>query len=324
MSNNPFIWIIDEEWPDYEIEKEILNKTYANCTIKYSNYDNAADLAAFGDQVDAVICQVYAYITAEMLEKMPRCKAIAVYGGGFDRVDIQTAKAKGIKVTNVSGYCAEDLADYVLAGIYHFNKRLTAYSGSIAKGLWGAQAVSKPVRRIKGSKLLIVGFGRIGRVVARRAKAVNMEVLAYDAYVDRETMAACGVEKVELAKGLAQADFVSVNAIYTPETEGLLSYREFKLMKPTAYLINTARGRILVEEDLIKAVQEGVIAGAAVDVIAHEPPAGDEAIFRCANILVTPHISYISIDSYTELKTRAVGNVITMLKGEIPADLVNP
>lgn len=324
MLSNPFIWIIDEEWPDYEMEKEILNKTYANCTIKYSTYDNAADLAAFGDQVDAVICQVYAYITAEMLEKMPRCKAIAVYGGGFDRVDIQAAKAKGIKVTNVSGYCAEDLADYVLASIYHFNKRLTAYSGSIAKGLWGAQAVAKPIRRIKGSKLMIVGFGRIGRIVARRAQAVNIDVMAYDAYVDGETMAACGVEKVDLEEGLKQADFVSVNAIYTKETEGLLSYREFKLMKPTAYLINTARGRILVEDDLIKAVNEGVIAGAAVDVIADEPPKGNEAIFRCGNILVTPHISYISIDSYTELKTRAVGNVITILKGETPADLVNP
>ncbi|SEP38739.1 C-terminal binding protein [Propionispora vibrioides] len=324
MSSNPLIWIIDEEWPDYEIEKEILNKAYANCTIKYSTYDIAADLTEFGDQVDAVICQVYAYITAAMLEKMPKCKAIAVYGGGFDRVDIQAAKARGIKVTNVSNYCAEDLADYVLAAIYHFNKRLTTYADSMAQGLWGAQAVAKPVRRIKGSQLLIVGFGRIGRVVAARAKAVHMEVLAHDAYVSRETMAACGVEKVELAAGLAQADFVSVNAIYIPETEGLLAYREFKLMKPTAYLINTARGRILVEDDLIKAVQDGSIAGAAVDVIANEPPKGDEAILHCDKILVTPHISYISIDSYTELKTRVVGNIITMLKGEIPADLVNP
>jgi D-3-phosphoglycerate dehydrogenase / 2-oxoglutarate reductase len=321
---SPVIWIIDQEWPDYQIEETILQKTYPNCCIKYSSYDTADALKAFGPEVDAVLCQVYAYITADMINKLPRCKAIAVYGGGFDRVDIQAAKKKGIKVTNVSGYCAEDIADYVLAAIYHFHQRLTEYSDHIKQGLWGAQAVTEPLGRIKGSKLLIVGFGRIGRVVAERAKAVKMEVMAYDAYVGCDIMAQYGVEKVELEYGLAQADFVSVHVIYTPETEGLLAYKEFTLMKPTAYLINTARGRVLAESDLIKAVNEGVIAGAALDVISNEPPAGDEAILHCRNIMVTPHISYISVDSYTELKQRAVGNVITILNGKVPADLVNP
>lgn len=320
----PFIWIIDEEWPDYKLEEELLAKIYPGCTIKYSTYDTASDLATFGQQVDAVICQVYAQITAEMIAKMPNCKAIAVYGGGFDRVDIGAAKQQGVKVTNVSGYCAEDIADYVLSGIYHFNKRLPYYADGIKAGLWGAPAVEKPIRRVKGSKLLIVGLGRIGSAVAKKAQAVHIEVCAYDPYVTAEAMAEKKVTKVTLYEGLAQADFVSVNAIYTPETEGLLGYGEFQKMKPTAYLINSARGKILVEKDLIRAVNEGLLAGALVDVIAVEPPTGKEDILHSKNIIVTPHISYISIDSYTELKTRAVGNVIKILNGEIPADLVNP
>jgi phosphoglycerate dehydrogenase-like enzyme len=322
--NNPLIWIIDEEWPDYRLEQKLLTEAAPACRIKYSSYDVAADLETFGPEVDAVLCQVYAYLTADIINQLPKCRAIAVYGGGYDRVDLEAARQQGIKVTNVSGYCAEDIADYVLAAIYHFNKRLTYYSKDIAKGLWGAQAISHPIRRISNAKLLIVGFGRIGRVVAGRAQAVNLEVIAYDPGVSEETMAQYGVAKVGLEAGLKQADFVSVHAVYTPETEGLLGAAQFGLMKPTAYLINTARGRVLVEDDLIQAVNAGVIAGAAVDVIATEPPRGDEAILKCGKILVTPHISYISQDSYIELKTRAVGNVLAILRGETPADWVNP
>lgn len=315
------IWIIDEEWPDYKIEESILKENFPDCTISYSGYDCMKDLEDFGKDADAIICQVYAHIDRKLIEKLTRCKIIALFGGGFDRIDIQCANEKGITVTYVPGYCTKDLADYVMAGIYYFNKKLNGYSSAISKGLWGAQAVTTPVDRVDASKLLVIGVGRIGSAVAGRAKALGMDVMGYDPYVSAEIMAKIGVRKTTLDEGLAQADFISLNPKYYKETDGLLSMTEFKKMKPTAHIINTSRGRVMVEKDLIRAVKEGVIAGAALDVVANEPPSPDDEIFNVPNIVVTPHISYISKQSFEELKRRAAGNVVKMLKGEPVKDI---
>jgi D-3-phosphoglycerate dehydrogenase len=226
-------------------------------------------------------------------------------------------------VTNVQGYCAEDLADYVIAAIFHFGKKLDFFSENMKKGGWGAQTTDIAIKRIKESTLFIIGCGMIGSTVGRKAKALNMEVMAYDPYVGADEMASKGIKKVELEEGLKAADFISINAKYYEGTHRLISRKHFELMKKTAYLINTARGGIIVEQDLINAVNEGLIAGAAVDVITNEPPSSEEAIFNCSGIVVTPHISYISEESYTELKVRASNNAIKMLIGEKPLDLVN-
>lgn len=319
-------WIIDEEWPDYEVETAILKERYPDCEIRFSKNDYAADLEAFGYKADAVIAQVYVYIPKEVIERLENCKCIALFGGGFDRVDVAFARTKGISVTNVQGYCAEDLADYVMAGIYHFGKKLDFYAEGMDQKLWGAQAV-KPqngdIRRISTNILLIIGFGRIGREVAQKAKSLGIEVIAYDPYVSAEKMAEFGVTKTDWDEGMKKADFISVNAKLYEETEGLIKYADFEKMKSSAYLINTARGKIIIEEDMIRAVNEGQIAGAVVDVISNEPPAGNEAIFSCKNIVVTPHVSYISEESYTELKRRAATNAVCMLDGGRPGDVVN-
>ncbi len=116
----PLIWIIDEEWPDYDVEQKLLREKYPDCSIKFSTYDYEADLENFGKDADAILCQIYARIPRQTIERLTRCKAIAVYGGGYDRVDIQAARERGVKVTNVSDYCKEDLADYTLAAVYFF------------------------------------------------------------------------------------------------------------------------------------------------------------------------------------------------------------
>jgi len=316
-------WIIDEEWSDYDYETETLKKNYPDCEIHYSGYGYQDDLEKFGYKADAVITQIYTDLPESTIDRLEKCKGIAVYGGGFDRVDIAAAGKKGIPVTNVQGYCAEDLADYVMAAVYHFKKKLTGFTAQIRQGLWGAQAVPVPASRVAGSVLMLVGFGRIGSTVAEKAIKLGMAVIAFDPHVDGETMAKSGVRKVSREEGFALADFVSVHAKLYEETRGLISAKDFALMKPTACLINTARGAVIVEDDLIDAVESGKIAGAVVDVITTEPPMGNERIFSCKNILVTPHISYISRESYHELKSRAVANAMAMLSGERPADVVN-
>ncbi|MFT9077058.1 C-terminal binding protein [Ethanoligenens sp.] len=317
----PCIWVIDEEWPDYQIEENILKQQFPGCTIRYSNYDYAGDLEAFGKEADAVLCQVYAHIPRETVERLEKCKIIALFGGGYDRIDVKAAGEKGIPVTFVPGYCTEDLSDYVLAGIFHFNKRLLSYGSAVSEGLWGAQAVTAPVHRVTGSTLLVVGVGRIGTAVAKKARALGMNVLGYDPYVDAAEMETRGAKKVELSEGLAAADYVSLNPKYYEETDSLLGWKEFNQMKPTAVIINTSRGKVMVEEDLIRAVKEKVIAGAVLDVVSNEPPDLKEPIFGVENIIVTPHISYISQESFAELKTRATMNVVKALKGETLTDL---
>ncbi|WP_394524255.1 C-terminal binding protein [Lacrimispora sp. JR3] len=321
---SPLIWIIDEEWPDYEEEKRILAERYPQADIRFSGYDFEHDLNAFGYQADLILTQIYTSITAETINKLERCKGIAVYGGGYDRVDIKAAKEKGIKVTNVQGYCAEDIADYIIAAMYTFNKCLTEYKESLKDGKWGAQAILKIAPRISETTLFIIGCGTIGRTIAERVQLLGVRVTGYDPFLTKEQLEASFIQPVSMEEGLKTADYVSMNVKYTQETKHLLKKEHFELMKPTAYFINTSRGGTVAEQDLIEAVREKKIAGACLDVITNEPPTVSETILSVENIIVTPHISYLSTQSYADLKRRTVENGLCMYEGKEPADWVNP
>lgn len=317
------VWIIDEEWADYEVEKKLLKERLPEAEIRYSGYNYEKDLEEFGYRADLILAQVYTAIDEKVMNRLERCKGIAVYGGGYDRIDVEAAKKKGIMVTNVQGYCADDLAEYVMAAIYNYNKKILCYRSTDGKGAWGAGAVPKIVHRVSASTLFIVGCGTIGKRVAKYAIGAGMRVIGYDKNIPSEELKKAGIEAVSWEEGFEQADYVSVHVKYTKETHHIIGKDEFSLMKQTAYLINTARGGILNENELLEAVRNKEIAGATVDVISVEPPKGDEDIWNCPDIIVTPHISYISEESFHTLKVRTVENALKMLHGEKPDDLVN-
>jgi len=317
------VWIIDEEWSDYEIENEILKKELPNVVIRHSNYNYESDLEDFGKDADFILSQIYVDIPSSVISKLNKCKGIAVYGGGYDRIDIEAARAKNISVTNVNGYCIEDIAEYVIAAILLKSKDLEGYKKNISQKEWGAQAVHRKIHRITEQTLFIAGCGRIGSYVGQKALALNMNVIGYDPFVDEKTMLKNGITKVSLEEGFRNADFISVHIKCDDTTEGLITDKYFSLMKPTAYLINTSRGKILNEKDLISAIKEKKFAGAILDVITNEPPECEDEILNTSNIMVTPHISYISEESYEELKRRTVYNGLAMYKGERPKDIVN-
>ncbi|MGI5948807.1 C-terminal binding protein [Peptoniphilus sp.] len=320
------IWIIDEEWTEYEYEKEFLNEKYPGVEIKISTYDYQKDLEEFGYKADGILAQVYADIPAEVINKLDNCKVIATYGGGYDRIDIEACKNKGIRVTNIQGYCAEDLADYVIAAIYHYNKKINFYANNVLKdindGKWGSTVIEKRNHRISKQKLFIVGFGTIGKAVAERAKLLGIEILAYDEYYNEEEIAKYGVKKVSWEEGFSTADYVSINLKGVEANRDKVGKNEFELMKKDAVIINTARGKIINEPDLVYAVKNGIIGGAILDVIDKEPPTGDEEILHVEGILVTPHISYISIESMRALKEFALGNLAAVLDNKEPRDPV--
>jgi D-3-phosphoglycerate dehydrogenase len=320
----PLIWIIDEEWPDYAVEETVLKEAFPDCTVRLSPYDYRADLEDFGKDADAILSQIYVKLDEDALDKLKRCKVISVFGGGYDRVDVAAALRRGIRVTYVPGYCVDDVSDYVIACIFHFNKRIDSYQEALNSGLWGVPALKGLPRRARGTKLFIVGLGRIGRAAAVKARALGMDVSAYDPYVDEKIMKSLGVRKTELNRGLEQADFVSIHAKLTEETDSMIGAGELERMKREAYLINAARGKIVRADALVEAVKGGVIAGAVVDVVPEEPPTFEEPIFRCPGILITPHVSYLSEESFFELKSRTAGNAVRVLRGEAVADIAEP
>ncbi|MGN0642878.1 MAG: C-terminal binding protein [Huintestinicola sp.] len=319
----PTIWIIDDEWDGYDIEMTAIRKAFPEAEIVISGMNYLSELDTVGAKADAIIAQISVKIDADMIAALKNCKIISVYGVGYDKIDVAAAKAKGIAVANVPGYCTDDVSDYVIAAIYHCNKTLLRYAETCRGGPWGAMAAKKLIRRIGGSTLFIIGLGRIGSEIARKANAMNMEVLCYDPYITAEQAEKFGVKKVELDDGLSAADFVSLNMKLTAETEGFMNMSCFKKMKSSAYLINASRGGTVNEADLIEAVKSGVIAGACLDVICHEPPAADDPIINTDGIFVTPHISYLTQSSLDELQLTAALNVTDFLSGKKVASVVN-
>lgn len=322
MSRQPFFWIIDNEWPDYSVETALLREAWPNCRIEFSGIPFEEDLKRFGAEADVVLAQIGADMNAGVIAQLKNCRGIAVFGGGYDNVDIAAAKVHGIPVTNVNGYCAEDIADYVLAVIFHFYKRIAEFSANAGNGRWGVEALGAPIHRLGKQSLLLMGFGHIGSVTARRAGALGMNVMAYDPYLPEERIRESGAEPVSLEEGLRRADYVSVHVKLTEQTRGLVNLEFLRKMKKSAVLINVARGPLVNEEDLIDAVGEGAIGGAVLDVVGKEPIAADSPLLKMENILVTPHISYASEESVLDLRTRAVNNALAMSRGETPMDLI--
>ncbi|MDR2402581.1 MAG: C-terminal binding protein [Spirochaetaceae bacterium] len=305
------VWIIDKEWNSYELEEGLLNRELPGLEIRYSKNETCReDLEKFGKKAGGIICQISVAITGDFIAALEQCRVISVYGAGYNNVDTAAARARGITVCNVPGYCVDDVSDYVMAAIYHGNKQLEEYHRHIRNGKWGAQAVTEIINRLSVSTLFIAGYGRIGRAVAAKAKALGMEVLAYDALSKPQ-----GVTAVSLEEGLARADFVTLHVAYTRETEHLADRDFFSRMKNSAWFINASRGGVVDEGALIEAVESKRIRGAVVDVVETEPPPPDARILHTPGILVTPHISYLSVDALRELQETAARNVADILKG---------
>ena len=319
----PFIWIIDEEWPNYLPEKKIFNEAFPQYDLRFSSNDYEHDLREFGFRADAVLCQISVDAGAPLIDRFQNCKVLSVYGSGYNNVDVQAAANKGILVTFVPGYCAQDIAEYVIASVLRFQKGIENYHGAVTKGFWGARAVKEPGKRLSSCTLTVAGFGRIGQAVGQKADALGMRVLAYDPYVKKEIFQKYAVRPVSMDEGLEQADYLSIHTPYVPGTPPLFAASAFERMKKTAVVINASRGGVLAQDDLIKAVSSGEIRGAALDVLEKEPPEKDDPVLHTPGILVTPHISYLSEDSLMELQIRAAKNAVCVLTGEKGADIVS-
>ena len=264
----------------------------------------------------------------KVIENLTKCKIIALLGIGYDTVDLKAATEYGICVTNVPDYCLDEVSDHTMTLILACARKLYRLIPEIKAGKWTAtqegMALLKPVHRLRGQTLGLAGFGNIPRTMVPKAKAFGFRILAYDPYVPQPTFKVFGVESASLDRLLEESDFVSLHAALTPENEGMIGIEQFKKMKPTACLINTARGGLVDEEALYTALSQGLIAAAGIDVLEPEPPNPDKPLFKLDNILITGHSAHYSEEADEELWRRPWEEVSRVLRGEWPHGFVNP
>jgi len=279
------------------------------------------EMIALVQDVDAVIAGSDQF-TARVIAAAPRLKIIARVGVGYDTIDLAAATARGIAVTITPGANDRAVADYTFGLIIAVARFIPASDRFVRAGEWRRLAGAD----VAGATLGIIGLGRIGKNVARRAQGFEMRVLAYDTVQDPEFARQYGVRYVPLETLLAESDFVTIHTPLTPETRHLLNAERLRLMKPTAYLINTARGEIVDEAALAQALREGWIAGAALDVFAQEPPWDSPlmALRDRDNVVFSPHIAGSSRGANAAMYRLAVEEVARVLSGQPARYAVNP
>lgn len=313
------ITVADSVFPNLDPAQEVLSRISAE--IRLAEESTPEGIVEAARLADAVLV-TYAKITVEMIRQMTRCRIIARFGIGVDNVDIAAATDAGIVVTRVPDYCVDEVSDHTMALLLALVRKIPLANSLVHAGRWGMPAVA-PIHRLRGTVLGLVGFGRIPQLVAPEAKAFGIKVVAYDPYVSESVTHASGVEPMNFARLLKISDYVSIHTPLAPETQHLFSADVFAQMKPTAYLINTARGPIVDEVALAHALDAGQIAGAALDVLSSEPPSASP-LFGRSNVILTPHMSFYSEESLIELQRRAAEEVVRVLTGHMPRNPVNP
>jgi D-3-phosphoglycerate dehydrogenase len=267
-------------------------------------------------EADGLIVELQT-ISAEMIADLKRCRVIACASTGFDYVDGGAAARRGIWVTHVPGYCTDEVATHTLALLLSQARRLPQLQKSVRAGEWDPRPV-RPLNHVRGRTLGVLGYGRIGTAVAAKTAALGFRVVACDPYVDQEAMRAAGVRPVDLETLLRESDYLSLHVPLTEETRGLLDAQALALLKPQAYLINTARGAVVDEAALVEAVRSGRLAGAAIDVLASEPPPPDHPFLHDDRFTVTPHSAWCSEEADREVWERSASDVARVLRGERP------
>jgi len=308
---------------DYGFEMEALGPIGAE--IVEIDTRSEDDFARGARDADALYARGRPPVTARVVAALQRCKVIALGSVGADSVDVAAATARGIPVTNVPDTFIEEVADHTMALILAAFRRLLTMDRLVREGRW---AEGRPMLyrfpRLMGQTLGFVAFGHVARAVAVRARAFGVHMLAHDPYVEELVMVRHGVEPVGLTELLERSDIVSMHAPATPDAHHLLTERHFRLMKRGALFVSTGRGPTVDEAALVKALEEGWIAAAGLDVLEQEPPSPANALLKMENVILTPHVASASA-RFDPVRRRRVGHEIALvLTGRWPRSCVNP
>jgi D-3-phosphoglycerate dehydrogenase len=292
--------------------------------IAYAPTIAAPELHAQLDNIDGIVLSLTRFGAAE-LAVAPRMKVVARIGVGFDTVDVPALTARKIPLMTVGLANAPSVAEQAFSFMFALAKRNAQHDKAVRAGTWRDSLTAYPVDFLN-KIILIVGFGRIGTRVAKRALAFEMRTLVYDPYVPASTLKAAGCEPVtDLDAAVAAADFITVHCPKNAETTSLFDAARLARMKPTAYIVNTARGGIVNEAALCAALAENRIAGAGIDVFEREPAPIDHPLLKLPNAIVSPHIAGVTVESLDRMAVAAIENTLSVLDGKpIRENAVNP
>ena len=292
-----------------------------------SEYPVPRDLLIKGlEDRDAALILLSERIDREVLERAERLKILSTMSAGYDHIDLKEATAKGVYVTNVPGVLTDAVAEFAIALVFAVARRIVEADGFVRKNMW--KIAWSPTfmlgSGIMGKTLGIVGLGAIGQAIAKRARGLGMKVIYYNRTRKPRVEDELGISYAPFEEVLSKADFIVLSVALTPETMKMIGEEELKTMKKSSYLINISRGQVVDEAALAKALKEGWIAGAALDVFEKEPIDADNPLLGLSNVVLTPHIGSATLEARKRLAETAAENIISLLKGVAPSSLLNP
>ena len=301
------ILITDCDHPTTDIERTIVEA--AGFRLEVAQCRTAADVIAVGTASAAVgLIVQYAPITGDVLRALPACRVVGRYGVGLDTIDLATAAELGIRVVNVPDYCTDEVADHALGLILALTRGIVPLDRGVQAGTWDFRLAGR-VRRASSQRLGVIGLGRIGSALARRALALGYDVVGTDPRGARDS----GVPIVPLDELLATSDVVSIHAPLDSTTRHLIDARTLALMRPTAIVVNTSRGGLVDHDALVDALRAGTLAGAALDVLEREPIPADDPLIGMPNVVLSPHAAFYSEESLVEMKQKVSRRVLDAL-----------
>jgi D-3-phosphoglycerate dehydrogenase / 2-oxoglutarate reductase len=313
--------IADQPAADHEVEAAALAASGLLLETVWLGAREPGLVLEHAADADALVMS-WVPMTRGVIDQLTRCRVIARFGIGVDMIDLDAATERGILVCNTATYCLDEVSNHAMGLLLMLNRGLLADADSVRRGGW-FRSEAVPPRRLAGQRLGLVGVGNIGRLVARKARGFGLEVVAYDPFLSKGTSEVEGTRLVELDELLRTSDFVSVHCPLNPSTRHLLGERELRRLKPTAFVINTARGGLIDQVALTEELRERRIAGAGLDVFEVEPLPPDDPLRQLDNVILTPHSASWSVESSAECRRVAVEHVVTVLRGGVPSDVVN-
>lgn len=317
--------IADSDFGDVDIEREIVEE--AGFELLAAQCKNEDEVIERGRDVDGVLTQ-YARVGSRAIDAFTRCRVIARYGTGVDIVDVDAATRRGIQVTNApNDWCAEEVADHAVALWLAAARKICAYDQATRQGTWQWQS-GQPIWRLRGQVFGLLSFGAIAQLVAERARAFGVEVWAHDPFLDESELRSRHVRPVSFDQLVEGSDHLVIQAPLTPGTHHAFDRTTLRRMKPSAILINTARGPIVEDAALYQALTEGWIAGAALDDLEEEPAKQRDwrphnPLFSLPNVIVTPHAAYYSEQAVTTVRRIAAEEAVRVLTGQNARSPVN-
>ncbi len=308
--------ITDCDHDAIDVEREILAE--AGLDVRWAECRNAEEVIEEGRGAEALMNQ-YVRLDASVFEALPDLRLVVRYGVGVDNIDVDAATAAGVWVANVPDYGTEEVADHALALTLSLLRGIARLDRAVRADEWDVRPI-RPLRRLSELTVGIVGCGRIGGAMARKAAGVGFRVIGADPLPPSDCP---GVTHVGFDELLATADVVSLHAPLTPETHHLIDRDALGRLKPGAYLVNTARGGLVDSAAVLEALESGHLAGAGLDVLETEPPAPGDPLARHPRAIVTPHAAWYSEEAYRALKAGVAREVVQVLRGERPRSPVN-